>query len=654
MHTFRLTDTFIEQFKDKPVKWGFGALSHFTYKRTYAREKSDGTRERWYETVRRVVEGTYQAQLDHCEKNCLPFDMGKAQRSAQRMYQLIFDFKFTPPGRGLEHMGASSVKAKGGAILNNCGFVSTANIAKDFADPFCFLMDFSALGVGIGFDTLGAGAVTIKGDNQSKSVDFVIQDSREGWVNAMRALLESMAYCKPRVEFDYSCIRPEGAILKTLGGTASGPEPLRQCIERTRSTLEALRGQLITSVAIVDIMNFIGCAIVAGGTRRSAEIALGDPSDQLFIDMKNRELFPQEMDDFRWASNNTVVARDGAIIDYDRIVDTFAGSGEPGIFWVDNARAYGRMVDAPTWNDAGVMGVNPCAEQPLFDHELCTLAELYPANHDSIEDVRETIKYAYLYAKSVTLIPTHDPRVNAVMQMNRRIGLSQTGEFQAFAKFGRGQFISKLGDWYEYVRELDAMYSDWLCVPRSRKVTTVKPSGTISLVAGSTPGMHAPHSPYSIRRVRVQRTSPVWQAMKDAGYDVEESAYGDKTMVVSFPVDESFVGTYKADLSALEQLELAATMQAYWSDNGVSVTVTFKPDELPAIKRALPLYAKRLKAVSFLPYSDHGYVQAPYEAITKERYEEMASQIKPVDFDEVYDRGESDKFCEGDKCLIGS
>jgi adenosylcobalamin-dependent ribonucleoside-triphosphate reductase len=260
---------------------------------------------------------------------------------------------------------------------------------------------------------------------------------------------------------------------------------------------------------------------------------------------------------------------------------------------------------------------------------------------------------AYLYAKAVTLVPTHDQRANSVMMRNRRIGCSMSGIIQAMSKLGRRQFLQWCDRGYQYVQKLDRTYSDWLGVPLSIKTTTVKPSGTVSLLAGATPGIHYPHSEYYIRRVRVQNTSPLVQASLDAGYHVEPDAYADDTSVVSFPVHEKHFVKGKEQATVWEQFANAAALQHHWTDNQVSITVTFKPSEVDDLKACLEMFEDKLKGISVLPLADkdHGYVQAPYESITKEQFEQMAARVKPFSL-VAQSHDTDDAYCSGDKCQM--
>jgi hypothetical protein len=238
------------------------------------------------------------------------------------------------------------------------------------------------------------------------------------------------------------------------------------------------------------------------------------------------------------------------------------------------------------------------------------------------------------------------------MLKNRRIGLSQSGVVQAFNKFGRREMYQWCDKGYEYIRELDEEYSNWLCIPKSIRTTSIKPSGTVSLLNGSTPGIHFPENEYYIRRIRFSTDSKLLGDLKKAGYVIEKDKYSPNTVCVEFPVHEPYFQKGKKAVSIWEQLEIAAQYQHYWADNSVSVTVTFRPDEAHQLKDALQMYETRLKAVSFLKYEDTGYVQAPYEPITKEEYESLISGIVPVHRFESDEQGSGTKFCDGESCEV--
>jgi ribonucleoside-triphosphate reductase len=312
MEKFKLSEGFINKYKRKKPPFGFNGLGELVYMRTYSRIKENGKNERWWETVQRVVEGTYSMQKNHIESHQLGWNAWQAQKSAQEMYDRIFNMKFLPPGRGLWAMGTPITEEKGlYAALNNCAFVSTSTLKDDYSKPFCFLMDASMLGVGVGFDTKGAGEILVKGVDKNRDEQvYQIPDTREGWVESVRLLLESYFHSTPEVKFDYSLIRLAGEPIKGFGGLSSGPEPLEEVHEDIRKVLENNSGEPITITTIVDIMNLIGKCVVAGNVRRTAEIVFGDPHSEEYLDLKNYKV-NKHRETYGWTSNNSVFAELG-------------------------------------------------------------------------------------------------------------------------------------------------------------------------------------------------------------------------------------------------------------------------------------------------------------------------------------------------------
>jgi intein/homing endonuclease len=1076
---FKLDPEFIAKFTGKKPKFGYNGLGEFVFYRTYSRLKDDGKKETFVDMLQRVVEGCYEIQRVWCEKKkngeeknsdgeekkdgvafggmALPWTRAKAQKSAQEMFQRMWDFKFLPPGRGLWVMGTPHMWKVGSSALNNCGFCSTQDITEDPAWQFCFVMDMSMLGVGVGFDTRGANKVTAVKPHDLET-EWVIEDSREGWVDSLRALIESFTV-RPElgiVRFDYSLIRPAGSEIKGFGGKASGPDTLKdlhRMVTKQFHNILRRKSRLITSVDIVDFMNFIGRCVVAGNVRRSSEIALGDPADWDYMQMKDKTLFSEQLNSHRWASNNSIFAKVG--MDYRRVAEQIAGNGEPGCLWLDNVQNYGRAIDGrqegidkraigtnpcftgdtrlltadgyarlediwmatgqheyhslgndplsiygemrivnknglvPATNvyrtgmgvdlfrvrfsdgssidatathefitltrqrvqkkvhydeqrtflrdlkigdmiplnhavhfgtyhdpayaelagwtigdgslspkkdgqiraqctcyesdidvvlpklrglmfelyaahnmssnqtpayagwhreqeyfehdemtigsnvlgrmlrsdgvDSGakhvvpnsvwcgtretvaaflrgfasadgyihitdngtisariwqanrellldcrlllsqfgiassvkfrrethkqlmndgkggkklydcktgweliisgrkqveafldqigfiqpekmlearkwlsehrgsnnsntgrythVVSVEPigkgdtycltepsehrivvegcevgnCGEQSLEDAELCCLCETFPAHHEDAADYHRTLKFAYLYAKTVTLLPTHCKKTNSVLLRNRRIGLSQSGIIQAFAKFGRRQVLEDFcNKGYEVVRHWDEIYSEWLCVSKSLKCTSVKPSGSVSLLAGATAGIHftiAPTRSYW-RNVRVASDSTLIKSLLEAGYHVEKAVTDDKTSVVRFGVSEPDVPSV-SEISIWQQTKNAVDYQRYWADNQVSCTIQFKPEEAKDIPFVLESFDDELKGVSFLPIENNGYPQQPYQPATPEEVAAYNAKLKPLNFDkDLMDDAIGTKFCDGDTCQI--
>lgn len=666
--SFRLPEDFIKEYKRKTVPWGFpigsgNSLGELTFLTKYSRRKADGGKERWWETCRRVIEGMFSIQKDWCKTNRLPWNDRKAQVTAQDAFDRLFNGKWTPPGRGLWMMGTEFVNGqKNSAALQNCSFISTENISSrnvhEAIWPFVRLMEMSMLGVGVGFDTKGAGKLEIHKPLEDVKT-FIIPDSREGWCDSVAILLESYFFAsRNTINFDYSHIRPSGEPIKGFGGVAAGPGPLIDLHKSLREQFEGREGQKISTTDIVDVQNKIGKCVVAGNVRRSAEIALGDANDLDFLDLKNWEINPERMGANGWGhtSNNSIVANVGD--NFDHIAARIADNGEPGIVWLDLCRKYGRLVDAPNNKDWRAAGTNPCSEQTLESGECCTLVENFISRHDSLEDFQKTLKVSYLYAKSVTLLPTHWPETNAIMQRNRRIGCSVSGLAHFAEMYGWTDLRAWLDSGYEYIQMLDTKYSEWLGCRQSIKTTSVKPSGTVSLLFGVTPGVHWPTADVYIRRMRLASNDPLLDALREAGYLTEPDVMDPvHSVVVELPTVGPEVRTER-EVSMWEKTALAILAQRYWADNQVSVTVTFKEDEKTQIGALLRSIDGQLKSVSMLPLLEVGgaYKQMPYERIALEEWDKQVEKVKRIDWTEYYKGksfdAEGEKFCSNDTCEI--
>jgi adenosylcobalamin-dependent ribonucleoside-triphosphate reductase len=669
MFSFRLGEEFVANYTGKKPPFGYrdvagNSVGEITFLRTYSRIKEDGTKETWADVCARVINGMYSLQKDHAKQNRLPWSDAKAAASAKEAFDRLFNLKWTPPGRGLWVMGTDIVNAqKNSAALQNCAFVSTNEMTKNNpGKPFAFLMEASMLGVGVGFDDKGAD----KGFDIFEPVEvqeYVIPDTREGWMESTVALINSYLKAdQPIWEFNYDEIRPYGTPIKTFGGTASGPEPLAKLHKHIKKLFTGRAGETLTRRDIADIGNMIGVCVVSGNVRRSAELLIGRIDDEEFLNLKNAEKFPDRNSydpknpGWAWMSNNSVEVSVGT--DFNPIVDGIVRNGEPGVIWMDMSRQYGRIADGVNNKDHRVVGYNPCAEQSLESFEMCTLVETYLNRHESLEDFKRTLKFAYLYAKTVTLLPTHWEETNAIMQRNRRIGTSISG----VANFADNKGMHVLRDWmdegYAVVKGYDQSYSEWLGIRESIKMTTVKPSGTVSILAGESPGVHwTAGGKFFLRAIRFANNDPMLPLFKMAQYKVEPASESpETTSVVFFPI-KSDASRSEKDVSIYEKMALAAQAQRYWSDNSVSVTVTFDVEkESDAVGTALHMYDGQLKTVSFLPMGNHVYPQMPYTQITEEEYDKYGMQLFPIDFSGVYAGMASDAigeaYCTTDACEI--
>ena len=665
MKRFYLNKEFVNTYKNKDPNFGFNGLGEITYLRTYSRVKEDGKNEKWFETVERVINGVYTMQKDHIFNNNLGWNEAKAQASAQEMYDRMFLMKFLPSGRSLWAMGTSITEEKGlYAALNACSFVSTKDIAYEHSKPFEYMMDLSMLGVGVGFDVKGANRLRLYHPISEYDIPYAIPDTREGWITSLRLLLEAYFNNEELPIFDYSLIRPYGALIKTFGGKSAGPDPLRRLHEQLRILLDKKfidnDEPRLSATDIVDIMNLIGVCVVAGNVRRTAQIVFGDSTDQEYLKLKDYTWDVTAMkyvgsnakrSEWGWTSNNSVFATLG--MDYTKLAEQTAINGEPGYLWLENAKKYGRMKDAPNYKDMLAEGSNPCGEQTLESYEMCNLVELFPTRTTDKDDFLRTIKFAYLYGKSITLGKSHWADTNRVQLRNRRIGLSVSGIAQYLDKYGIDSLISILDEGYDTIQKYDTVYSNWLAIPKSIKTTSVKPSGTISLLAGVTPGVHFPESKYYIRRIRVAKNSDLLLSIKQSGYKVEDSIDDpDTTVVVEIPI---YIGECRTinDVSIWEQLLVASLLQYYWADNQVSCTITFKAWEKAQIKNALDFFQYKLKGISFLPKLDkHSYAQMPYEEVSKEKYLQMCQSILVLNLNDISEDSKPEIFCDNESCTF--
>lgn len=628
-------DALVTQYRPQPVPWGYGALSEVVYRRTYSR---DG--EQWADTCGRVMKGLLQ---EH-ERFGVELD----DSFYTQMYDDLWNLRWSPPGRGLWMMGTPFVHERRTVeALQNCAAITTENCT---GDTFRWFMEMLMLGVGVGFDTKGAG-VPVPAVDSRMTYAYSIDDTREGWADSVRILVDAYLEGSMEPSFYYGRIRPAGSPISGFGGVASGPQPLIELHQALREILNNRVGSVLTSRDITDICNLIGKCVVAGNVRRSAEIAMGEPDDEDFLSLKDYTLNPERAA-FGWTSNNSVYA--DTIEDYSKHAHQTYMNGEPGYVWMNTARKYGRMGELKA--DPSAVVPNPCSEIMLGNREMCTLAVVYAPRCESYEALERQLHNAYIYAKTVTMMSAdiRDDISREIMLKNRRTGIDITGVTQFLEQYGYEALITTLDTGYKYLEVLDRTFSAYHNIPESIRLTTVKPGGTVCLLAGVTPGVHfAPMSRYHIRRVTIAGNSPLVQPLIDAGYHVEQSIYDESAVLVDFPIDAQAKGEDEAELE--EQVYIAELMQRYWSDNGVSFTAKFDRSKTTVenLAEVIAAASKTHKAISFLPLENHGYAQAPYEKITEEEVRRLQSGLEPVDFSSVSSAIDSqDMYCEGAMCTI--
>lgn len=717
-----LSDEFIDQYKTKEVP--FGELGYITYKRTYARDLPElGRKEEWYETCRRVIEGNVKLEYDHLKKFKPSLVQDEELESlcdeAEQMYDYMFHLRWLPGGRGIWTSGTETA-SKEGSALTNCYYIDVKPREGKVSYPFIFTMDMLMLGCGVGFgvtNELIDLIPTIKNpvelfvvcsedhkdyqiletDNKngewwSKTHQKIkVADSREGWIYAFKKVIDSSFLSKkgnPKtLVIDISGVRPMGDPIKGFGGKASGPKPLVELLRMTNKILnDCYKGsKKLSSIDCTDIMTSIGRCVVAGNVRRSALIALGDAENSDFIQMKNpvptnkklselnsvfKKMTLDEINEHnnrifrnRWASNNSLVIKNPDNFNAEELCQSIWLKGEPGFLNLDLVRNYGRLEDGRIEGIDGLAnGTNPCGEISLEDSEPCNLSEIFPVNCNNDIQIYKAARFAYKYAKRVTLSKYNWDSTKEVVERNRRIGVSISGLQDWLLKLNNIElFLDNLSSLYEEIANYDRSFSQFLEVNESKKLTTVKPSGTISLLAGVSPGIHYPYAKYYIRRIQFQNNDPLVEMLKECGFKITDAVQTPNAVVCHFPIKARFADyegfKTAGEVSAREQLEFQYLIQKYWADNQVSCTVSFQEKDKEELQSLIEEYSRKLKSTSFLPYTEDlkgHYPDLPYEPISLEEYEEMISHVKrwPSNLGNDLNFEASIEECAGGHCPI--
>ncbi len=623
-----LTESFLQQYEDSTPPWG--PMGYIIYKRTYARmDPALGRAEEWNETCARVCRGLVEmgGKFEHHE--------------LEYLYDSMFYLRGSVSGRALWQLGTDTVRTIGADSLQSCWNV----VVNDFS-AFTFTFNQLMLGGGVGFNILPQYVYELPeimfnppiSRVETNDCDFIVPDNREGWVELLDRILGAFYYTGKPLHYNTTCVRPKNAPIRKFGGTASGPEDLVSGMKNIVRILRRRYQNKLRPIDVMDIMNIIGQTVVAGNVRRSSELALGDPNDMHFLDAKNWG--KKQIPNWRTLSNNSVVVNT-----YDQLPAHFWKSGytlnpdgkmegEPyGLVNLNNCRRFGRLIDgSDPDNDPTVVGVNPCAEITLANKEGCNLAEIFLPN---IRDEYEFAQVATVLFKACKTISNgrfSDPETHEIVQKNHRVGVGLTGYMQA-SKYRHPDILDRV---YKHLIEVDREYSQLLGVKMSIKRTTIKPSGTLSLLPGVTPGMHAAIAKYMFRTVRMSANHPLVKVCCEHGYHVEpklelDGSHDHDTMVIYFPIETPDEAVLAEELDIIDELEIQKELQTFWSDNSVSATHYFEPGDIPRIKDWLRNnYDDSVKTTSFLLRTGHGFKQAPYIPIEKEEYETAVSKIRPI------------------------
>jgi len=611
-----LSSTFLSKYTNMTPPWGFGGMGEVVYLRTYSR-KIEGTdrTETWVETIKRIIDGAMEIGVDF------------TQEEAESLFDHMFNLKCTVAGRALWQLGTPLVSKFSGTSLNNCFFTNVEKI-----EDFELIFDYLMLGGGVGFSVERSkihdlpkvkevGYVTAE---KSNDADFIVPDSRQGWRELLHKVLESYFITGKSFTYSTILIREFGSPLKTFGGTASGSGALVDGINDICTVLNNRSNKKLRSIDVLDICNIIGRVVVSGSSRRSAQIAIGDPDDILFLRAKNWA--SGSVPAWRANSNNSIYADS-----YEEILAElwkgYDGSGEPyGLVNRKLAKTVGRLGEVS--QDNSIEGFNPCAEIGLADGESCNLSTIFLPNVTSLQQLKEISILLYKIQKQVTRLSYPYEKTNKIVHKNARLGQSITGILQC-----NEEKISWLSETYENLKKFDKQYSKQKGWNPSIRLTTVQPSGTLSLLPGVTPGIHPSFAKYYIRRVRFGASDPLVDACRKRGYkviwDVGLDGREDHTRyVVEFPCKSPDGSILANEMTAIQQLEWVRKMQTIWADNAVSVTVYYKKEELNEIKKWLESnYDNSVKSVSFLLHSDHNFPLPPYEEISEEEYTKVINKI---------------------------
>ncbi len=602
-------------------------LAEFVYYRTYAKWISEeGRRETWIETIDRYVNFMRQnlgSKLSDVEYN--------------EVREAILRQEAMPSMRLLQFAGKAASRTN--VCAYNCSFIAPKTF-QDFAE----IMYISMCGTGVGWSVESENIQAlpqIKKQSGKKLPDYIIPDSKEGWADAFAFALK-IWFEGLDVSFDYSLIRPAGSRLKTMGGKSSGPEPLRSLINFSRERILARQGRRLSNLDAHDIICKIGECVVAGGVRRSAMISLSDLDDEAIRDSKKGQFFNTEAQ--RMLANNSAVyltkpSTTDFLNEWTALVKS--GSGERGIFnrgglegtlpkrrlaqWKDNQR--------PSW------GTNPCGEIILQSKQFCNLSEVVARAEDTEETLLRKVRVATIigtYQSTLTYFPYLSKEWKKNCEKERLLGVSITGSWDS-EKAREPAMLEKLK---ERAIEINKEYAERFGVNQSTCITCVKPSGTVSQTVDCASGMHPRHAPYYIRRVRISATDTLFKMLKDQGVpyypEVGQNMETATTYVLEFPVKAPEGAICKDDIDALAQLEHWKIVKQSYTEHNPSVTISVGDGEWLKVANWVYENWDLVGGLSFLPRSNHVYQLAPYEAITKEKYEEMKSRLPDLDFSKIF------------------
>lgn len=612
----------------------------YIYKSRYARYiPEEDRREEWEETVDRYIK--------FFQERSKGIDLQEARNA-------IVGFEVMPSMRSL--MTAGKALARDEVCGYNCSYA-----VVDHPRVFDEILYILCCGTGVGFSVerqyINKLPEIAEELNNSDSV-IVIWDSKVGWATGFRSLI-AMLYAGQIPKIDYSRIRPAGAPLKTMGGRASGPEPLRDLFDFTVSLFKRAKGRKLSSIECHDLICKIADIVVVGGVRRSALISLSNLTDERMRNAKSGAWWEQEGQ--RALANNSVAYTEKP--DIGIFMKEWAAlyeskSGERGLF--NRVSAKKQAEKSERRNPEFDFGTNPCGEILLRPNQFCNLSEIVARPEDDLVSLKRKARIATLLGTLQSTL-TNFRYLRSVWRKNveeeRLLGVSITGIMDHPVLSGlMGKDI--LREWLlelkNEVVNANAKYADALGIERSAATTCVKPSGTVSQLVDAASGIHPRYEPYYVRTVRADVKDPLAVFLQKQGVPYEPDVMKPHVgLVFSFPMKAPEVAVFRNDVTALDQLEHYLIWKEAYCEHNPSITVYVKEEEWLDVGAWVYKNFDRIGGVSFLPHSDHTYKQAPYQQITQEEYEKLSSEFPAIDWDSFKEKGDNTTSTRELACVAG-
>lgn len=626
-------------------------LGEFIYYRSYSRWLDSGNRrETWIETVDRYI-------------SFMKENLGRRlkEKEYQEVREAILKQEVMPSMRLMWSAGRACRRSN--VTAYNCSFIAPSKL-KDFAEIMYVLMCGGGVGFSVEQQTVQL-LPQVKKQTGKKLPDFVVEDSKEGWGDALTMGLK-IWYEGKDIKFNFSKLRPIGARLKTMGGKSSGPEPLIELLQFINRKILSRQGRRLEPIDVHDIVCKIGEVVVMGGVRRSSLISLSDLEDKDMREAKTGQFFLTEPQ--RMLANNSVAYNEKpTAVQFmeEWLALAGSGTGERGIF---NRGGLKKQMPERRWKkfkkDAATSGSNPCGEVNLKSKQFCNLTEIIARSEDTLKTLLQKARIATIlgtYQSTLTYFPYLSEEWKKNCEEERLLGVSITGQWDCPA-VRHSKTLSKLR---KKIIEVNKIYAKKFDINHSTAVTCVKPSGTVSQLVDAASGIHPRHSQYYIRRVRISVTDALFQMLKDQKFpyhpEIGQTFDSATTYVVEFPIKAPDGTIFKNDLTAIEQLNYWKIVKDNYTEHNPSVTISIGKDEWIGVANWVYNNWDLIGGLAFLPREEDNrvYALAPYEEITEEKYNEMVKSLPEIDFSQimVYEKedetqGAKELACAGNLCEI--